>query len=78
MDPRHRVGFLGDNKYNYASPLAPVKETKEEEEKDTEEYLSYLTYLAENAKEKGKVEELALMPEGVDEDEAMRLAMKAS
>jgi hypothetical protein len=35
-------------------------------------------YLSEKAKEEGKVDELPLVPEGVDEDEAKRLAMKAS
>jgi hypothetical protein len=35
-------------------------------------------YLAEKGKEEGKVDELPLMPEGVDEEEAMRLAQKAS
>jgi hypothetical protein len=38
-DPRHRVGFLNDDDYNYAAPLAPMKEEKEEEErKDTDDY----------------------------------------
>jgi hypothetical protein len=45
---------------------------------DTEDYLGYLVYLSEKAKEEGKVDELPLVPEGVDEDEAKRLAMKAS
>jgi hypothetical protein len=30
-DPRRRAGFLGDNEYNYAGPLASVKDLKEEE-----------------------------------------------
>jgi hypothetical protein len=79
-DLRHRAGFLGDDAYNYADPLISVKEEKEEEEKrgDTEDYLGYLVYLSEKAKEEGKVDELPLVPEGVDEDEAKRLAVKGS
>jgi hypothetical protein len=62
--------------------LAPVKEEEEEDEEeerdDTEDFLGYLPFIGKKAKEEGKVDELPLMPESADEDEAMRLAMKAS
>jgi hypothetical protein len=38
--------------------------------------LGYLAYLAYKAKEEGR--RILVMPEGVDEEEALRLAMKAS
>jgi hypothetical protein len=33
-DPRCRAGFLDDDKFNYATPLASVKEDKEEEDEE--------------------------------------------
>jgi hypothetical protein len=54
------------------------EEEEEEEEDERDDTKDYLSYLMEKAKEEGKVDELPLMPEGVDEEEAMRLAMKAS
>jgi hypothetical protein len=50
----------------------------EEERDDTEDYLGYLAYHVEKGKAEGKVDELPLMPEGLDEEEVMRLALKAS
>jgi hypothetical protein len=49
----------------------------EEERDDKDDFVSYLVYIAEKAKEEGMVQ-LPLMREGVDEEKAMRLAMKAS
>jgi hypothetical protein len=51
-----------------------AEEAEEDEERDdTEDYLGHLAYLAEKPKEEGMVGELSLMPEGVDEEEAIRL-----
>jgi hypothetical protein len=64
------VGFVDDNEYNYAVPLASVKEEEEEEEQviggnqtpreeeqdDTKDYLGYLAYMAEDANKEGTVD----------------------
>jgi hypothetical protein len=70
-DPRCRAGFLDDDEFNYATPLASVKEDKEEEDEEEEEdddeeeerddTEDNIGYLAEKAKEEGKVDELQLM-----------------
>jgi hypothetical protein len=45
---------------------------------NTTDYLGYLTYLAGKAKEEGPKDHLPVMAKGVDGEEALRLAMKAS
>jgi hypothetical protein len=56
-----------------------VKLHREEEEISGEEEMDDTKdYLAEKANEECRVDEVPLIPEGVDEEEALRLAMKAS
>jgi hypothetical protein len=51
---------------------------REEEWDDTKDYLFYLAYLAEQANEADTMNQLPLVLEVMDEEEAMRLALKVS
>jgi hypothetical protein len=52
-------------------PPSPYKD-------DTAYYLGYLTYLVEKSREEGTEDEHSMMPKGVDDEEALRLAIEAS
>jgi hypothetical protein len=48
-----------------------------ENEKGTDEFIGIPAYMAEKAKERGMVDKVPIMPKGVDEEDAIRLAIKA-
>jgi hypothetical protein len=82
--PRCHFRFLDDDEFKYG-PLvnACVKVDAEVESSmlqrdDIDDYLGYLTYLAEKAKEEGTKDQLYVISEGMDEEDVLRLDMKAS
>jgi hypothetical protein len=48
-----------------------------QEQDDTDDFIGYLHYLAEKAKEECIVDQLPVMPEGMDDEEATRFTLKA-
>jgi hypothetical protein len=82
-DPQRRARYLNEDEFEYDPPLAAEvkKEAHEElslpERDDTTDCLRYLAYLVEETKEEEMEDHLLVMPEGVHEEEALSLAMKA-